>query len=303
MLIKKYKLIFQIFIVVAVVIALSVLTLLFQSPQSFLNNDSPKLINIPISEINKLEISNQNTKEVLIKKDRKWYVQTGPNLIPADFSQVESLLTQLSQLSKTQTSEKPTGPVTSIKINGDSLEVLIYTTNSGNYVGLRGENVTYLSEAGVKNFSDSLDYRNLWLTNSKVPMLSYKAYEGGSEVLSMKFENDQWMVVEPLKVPVGSEIGLKFSQTLNQLRGEDIAFGLTELQAGFAKPQKKIVLNNQDKEIVVLIGNYRPAVAGGPPGYYAKVDGDDRMVILSEDSMNLLPFSLEDINNLRKIKY
>ena len=303
MFIKKYKLIFQIFIVFMIVIALSALTLLIQSPQSFLENGSAALINISISEINKLEITNQKNKEVLIKKDRRWYVLRGTTTLLADSHKMESLLTELELLTRDQEVEKPNGTLTSIKINGDGLEVLIFSNKSGNYVSLRGESSTYISRSGVTSLSDSLDFRNLWLINSKAPMLSYKVYAEDSEVLSMKFENEQWMVVKPLKVQVSREIGLKFTETFAHLKGEDIALGVTELQAGLVQPKKRIELANQDQNITIFIGNYRPSVAGGTPGYYAKVNGDDRIVILSEDTMNSLPFSLQDINDLRKIKY
>ena len=271
-------------------------------------------------QIARIEISRKDKrKDVLVKKDSKWLVESEDNY-PADPEALEKIFTDTKELTCAQVISTSKNQLVRFELTPEkALEVKFLDKDSKPvahfYIGKRGPTYSssYFRKAdeektclAYKNLISSFDKTNdTWrdkaifrFNSGECQKLSLQ--EGDSLlVLEKDFQKDEWYILEgEEKEPAKKWAVDGICQTLSNLKTQD--FPKVDLKkTGLTKPGKRAVITLAGgRELTLLVGKKVPDTSR----YYVKRAEQDTIYTLSEWQINSIFKKKKDLRQEEKKK-
>ena len=123
--------------------------------------------------------------------------------------------------------------------------------------------------------------------------------ENGNAVTIEKQEQG-WKVTAPLNVDLTEEAINPLLTLLSNFKAIDVQMGLKDEEVGFTTPRKTIMVTTNDATYSLRVGNQVTSSDQETASYYLRLDGDPRVLVISEEAMKTLPSRIADLENTPK---
>lgn len=248
------------------------------------NSVFPKII---ADQVNKIEIKNSNQTSIMEKKSGQWFVGD----FKADESLVESFL---SEIGKIEDSDLISNNPDKRKVFGvaeDSFQIKIYQNNYlvldvfigqfnpdqfGQYLRKNNEDNVYLARIDLSSFftEDFRDKKIIKFNKDEISKIEWQ-YPNQSFNLA-KDDKSEWKINSSKSVE--EEKVSQFLTNLVNLTAIEIINNKTDEEAGFNKPQLKLIVSAGDKKIELLAGKEENNKI------YLKISGEKNIYLIDKSS-------------------
>lgn len=263
------------------------------------------LVNVNISDVDKIEVNSNGKKQELVKASGEWVVSSSGNL-KADQEAVNTMLDKIKEIKKDDVASNNPDNKASFEVDEKGVEVKLFkgadqladffVGKSGSdfnstYVKAASDDNVYITKSFIRQYFDKDDFRDLKIFNfDKEKVSEIKLEQAGKDAVVLQKKDGAWKAQWYDKFDMDESKVNSLLSSLANLSAKDIVQDKDAASAGLNDPKIKASVKFEDgSEEAINIGD--KLVSGD---YYTKRSAADAIYTVPESTVQQLQKGKDD---------